>query len=127
MSKIKDVYTFNRQVRGRTFGAPAHSLENDLRLDRTNLMQEELNEFWEATTLEDQVDALIDLQYFLYGTLYEMGVSQDQYDECWRRVHEANMAKKAGVKPGRSSTADAKKPAEWVAPNFDGVFNVSSD
>ena len=87
-------------------------------------MREELDEFWEATTVEDQVDAMVDLQYFLLGAIAEMGVTAEQYDECWKRVHEANMTKLAGKKPGRTTHGkDAFKPEDWNPPSFDGVFD----
>lgn len=67
------------------------------------------------------VDAVIDLIYFAYGALYKHGLSDDQINECFVAVHEANMAKVKGIKETRVVTdsdhpADAVKPDGWVAP-----------
>ena len=124
MSKITDVTTFIKEVRGKEFPERPRFITEGLRQDRINFMQEELDEFKAAETLEDQVDALIDLQYFLLGTVYEMGITEEQYNECWSRVHAANMNKKAGKKPGRSTrTVDACKPDDFKPPTFEGIFD----
>ena len=123
-TKYKMVDEFITQVRGETFEPTPGSLHDDLKLDRMNFMQEELNEFWEAETIEDQMDALIDLQYFLLGTMFEMGISQGQYDESWSQVHNANMRKKKGPKNGRTTLTDddAGKPDDWTGPDYTSVF-----
>ena len=47
---------------------------------RVSWMQEELDEYIEADMAVDKVDALVDLQYFLSGTLVEMGVDQEDWN-----------------------------------------------
>ena len=123
MSKRKQVDEFIKEVRGVEFNPPARFLLGATAVDRIGFMQEELDEFQAAATLEDQVDALVDLQYFLLGTLYEMGVTEEQYDECFNRVHQANMQKIAGVKRGRRVYGvDAEKPDEWQPPEFGDIL-----
>lgn len=63
----------------------------------------------------DMVDAIIDLIYFAYGRLYEIGITEEEFDNMWNAVQEANMQKKRGNK-GRGSDEDAIKPAGWVGP-----------
>lgn len=58
---------------------------------RYEYMQEELDEFMQAETLVEQWDALLDLQYFLLGTMVVMGLKPD---DGFNVVHESNMTKK---------------------------------
>ena len=53
-------------------------------------MTEELGEFRDAMTIQDQADAMIDLIYFALGTLVEMGVRPGKLFDI---VHNANMQK----------------------------------
>lgn len=68
--------------------------------------------------LETQFDSLIDLVYVAIGTSYLHGVD---FDEGWRRVHEANM-KKVRVENAsdskRGSTYDVVKPRGWKPPDL---------
>lgn len=63
----------------------------------------------------DMIDAIMDLIYFALGRLYEIGVSQDDFDAMWDAIHTANMTKKRGNK-GRGSDDDAIKPEGWQGP-----------
>lgn len=54
--------------------------DKDRKSARVSWMQEELDEYIEADMAVDKVDALVDLQYFLSGTLVEMGVDQQDWD-----------------------------------------------
>lgn len=81
---------------------------------RTAWMKEEIDEFNEATTLDGQADAMIDLIYFALGTMVEMGV---QPDALFNIVHEANMSKLwEDGKPRYREDGKVIKPATWVAP-----------
>lgn len=71
----------------------------------------------------EMADALIDLIYFAYGRLYEIGIFPDGFTAMWDAVHSANMKKKKGNK-GRGSDLDAVKPEGWEAP--EKKFNMSS-
>ena len=81
-------------------------------------LEEELQEFREANTPEDSVDALIDLIIFACGGLYRAGLTSDQAKACFTAVLDANDAKKAGAKQNRAveGVADAVKPAGWADP-----------
>lgn len=83
--------------------------------------QEELNEFMLSETLEDDVDAILDLIYFSAGRLYEMGVDPDP---IFQAIHDANMKKVKGElakRPG-SKGYDAIKPAGWTAPDVGAII-----
>ena len=98
---------------------PRH-LDADERNFRIVAMQEELDELTEATTLADQLDALVDLQVFLLGTVYRMGMA-DIYDEAFQRVMNANLEKSlAGdaTQSKRGFKRDLVKGPNWAAPNL---------
>lgn len=89
---------------------------------RTDFLQEELDELRDANNADDIVDALIDLCVVAIGTLDAFEVNAA---EAWRRVHEKNMQKNAGVNPNRPNKfglPDLVKPAGWTAPTH--VDNV---
>lgn len=111
------VFKFNRMIsagKSETPGQIGPSTKEWL----TKALEEELQEFREADTPEDLVDALIDLIIFACGGLYRAGLTPDQAKACFTAVLDANDAKKAGVKQNRAvaGVADAVKPAGWVDP-----------
>ena len=69
---------------------------------------------------EEVVDGLIDLCVFAIGTLDVFDVDGGK---AWVAVHNANMAKKPGVKEGRPNPfglPDLLKPEGWTAPSHEG-------
>lgn len=124
MTELEKVYEFNYVVRGVERPKQIKFLQGAQRNDRAAYMQEELNEFIEADSIEGQVDAIIDLLYFSYGTLYEMGISKETFEQCFDIVHNANMCKVAGKKDRATAIdgVDAKKPEGWEAPTLEGII-----
>ena len=117
MSKLNKVKYFIETVREVELPASPQPLTGKQKSDRNTYMREELAEFWEADTLADQVDAMVDLHYFMLGAIAEMGLTDEQYNECFAAVHSANLTKKAGAKPGRTTWGkDAFKPEGFVDP-----------
>lgn len=108
----------------RMHGATPEALEGmdpDLLLKffhfRLGCLKEELTELTHAASADEAVDAIIDLTVFALGTLVAFGVDAR---EAWVRVHQANMNKVRGVKPGRPNPfgfPDMVKPEGWVAPS----------
>lgn len=86
---------------------------------------EEVQEFLEANTLEDEVDAICDLIYFAAGRLYEMGVDGALHFE---EVHGANVEKRKGRLEKRSHGLsdehgmDAVKPTDWTPPDHTALL-----
>lgn len=76
---------------------------------RYEYLQEELDEFMQAETLVEQYDALLDLGYFLLGTLVIMDLP---FDEGFKIVHEANMTKK----PNKDKHKKVEKGNEFERP-----------
>lgn len=131
MSKqFKDVVEFNQDIIKLT---PTEFLNQERVEWFKNTINEELSEFEKANddyiaakkcnadaeTLlgcqVDMMDAIIDLIYFAFGRLYEIGITEDDFDAMWNAVHESNMTKKRGNK-GRGSDDDAIKPEGWQGP-----------
>ncbi len=99
------------------YDGPPRQLEEDITRSRIGHLQEELNEFHAALIydkgLPEMLDALVDIVYVAIGTSYLMGLD---FDEAWRRVHEANMKKIP--KATKRSKIDVVKPKGWVAPDL---------
>lgn len=93
---------------------------------RLKFLQEELDETRNAKDADAIVDGLIDLCVVAIGTLDAFDVNAH---EAWDRVHEANMAKKVGVKANRPNPLglpDLVKPDGWLAPtHIDNVGLLS--
>jgi len=102
----------------KAFGHPCREtpglLSPQRRDSRVKWMREEVQEFVDAETVEDQADAMIDLMYFALGTLVEMGVRPG---ELFDIVHNANMQK---LWPDGKVHCDPDgkviKPAGWQDP-----------
>lgn len=85
---------------------------------RITAMQEELDEYAEANTKEDELDALVDLVVFALGTAERQDML-DVFEEAFHRVMNANCAKEVGANKKRGSFAiDLVKPEGWVAPDL---------
>lgn len=81
-------------------------------------MQEELDEYKEASTKEDELDALVDLVVFALGTAERQGLIK-VFEEAFNRVMEANIKKEVGTNKKRGSfQLDLVKPEGWTAPDL---------
>lgn len=83
---------------------------------RNDRLDSELEEYHDAKTNEERLDALVDLVYVAIGTVRAMGWD---FNEAWRRVHRANMLKEKAEKAERSKFGckyDAIKPEGWRPP-----------
>lgn len=96
--------------------------QDDVRWGRIQMMLEELREFSEAKTLEDQADSLVDLVYFALGTAVMMGLP---WEKLFDEVHRANMEKErvaSSAESKRLNKLDVKKPEGWQAPDIAGIL-----
>jgi len=109
---LHEVYNFNQVLLGIRRLAPKRLDPAEARwLDMA--LQEELDELRASNSIEEDVDALIDLIYFAIGGLVRLGLSELQARKAFLAIHRVNMMKKAGVKPTRpqnGDVADAIKP-----------------
>jgi predicted HAD superfamily Cof-like phosphohydrolase len=117
MSFYSDIKDFHEKF-GLAYTDGPRQLPDDLASFRLKFMTEELTEYCEYP-LEDKLDALVDLVYVALGTAYLHGFD---FDEAWKRVHEANMkkvkAKADGSDSKRGSAHDVVKPMGWTAPDL---------
>lgn len=137
-SNFQDVTAFHRH-HGINYEGKPRSLDFDLLQFRLKFLREELGEFEGhadqlafavqglpgssddraevSIRLANCLDALCDLVYVALGTAHLMGLP---FDEAWKRVHAANMAKSLG---SDEKSFDARirlkleKPPEWQAPD----------
>ena len=93
-------------------------MEYERALKRYNWMLEEIDEFLEAVKNQDiveQADAMIDVIYFVLGTLVEMGIRPDK---LFAVVQEANMSKLwDDGRPHYAADGKTIKPSTWVDPH----------
>jgi predicted HAD superfamily Cof-like phosphohydrolase len=121
MSQWQDIKDFHEKF-GLVYDGPPRSLPEDLGAFRTNFLIEETDEYILAEKRADQLDALVDLVYVAMGTAYLHGYN---FDEAWRRVHKANMAKIRGPS-ARSDKYDLLKPEGWQAPDHGDLVGEAS-
>ncbi len=97
-------------------------ITDEERAFRISGMKEEHQEYIDANTDADKLDALIDLVVFTLGTVERHGWI-DIFGEAFTRVMRANCNKKVGSNKKRGSFAlDLIKPENWEAPNFDDLL-----
>lgn len=113
---------FNLPVAGRD--RPATLLSEELLEYRLGFLHEELAEFAKSHAEGDLVaaaDALADLVWVALGTAHFIGLP---FDEVWRSVRHANMAKvrvtSGDASHKRGAVEVIRKPDGWVPPE-DGI------
>lgn len=125
-----DVESFHKKF-GLEYGGRPRVVVGQLGEFRVKFLEEELREYKKAyyqasydlqarpemvaEHLEDMLDALVDIVYVAVGNAYIMGLP---FDEAWRRVHVANMAKQRATTPSeRGGMFDVVKPPGWTPPS----------
>lgn len=96
-------------------GQPRH-LEPEEKIFYHTALTEEVNEYIEARTLEDEFDAILDILVFAYGAMLRQGFSPLGIEEVVR----ANMQKELGPLTDKRAgfKLDLRKPEGWKAPNL---------
>ena len=85
---------------------------------RYECMLEEVNEYMVANDREDELDALVDLAVFLFGTVDRMGFN-DSFYRAYVRVSKANLEKELGPNNKRGGfKLDLRKPEGWTPPDL---------
>jgi len=121
MSKqFEMVEVFNRDI----LNIPPRKMEiqysDEFNLSIAQLREEifEIEKAFTQRSYHDMIDGLIDLNYYLFGIFYKMGIDATDYATVFSIVHEANMKKKLGSNPQRQGfkSADAIKPFDWESP-----------
>lgn len=126
-TELADVYEFQAKFNVPMATQPEF-LDPDTMEFRMQFLQEELDELdvaFEKRDLEKVIDALIDLEYVLKGTILMMGLAE-KWPELWAEVHRANMTKVRAAHAGeskRKNALDVIKPPGWQPPNLRKVLN----
>lgn len=92
--------------------------DQDTRLLRFKLIDEELNELSDAMMNEDIVevaDALTDLLYVIYGAGHAYGIDLDR---CFAEVHRSNMSKFVDGKFIKDANGKVLKPKTYSPPDL---------
>ena len=121
---FQDIINFHKHygLKGRI--TPGQIMTYELKNARIIHMHEELHEYMKAVQKGDvlnALDALVDLVYVALGTAYFHGFD---FNEAWRRVHEANMRKvrvDAAENSKRGTKFDVVKPKGWVGPDLEDL------
>tara|TARA_R100000458_G_C8220349_1_gene204929 strand:- start:410 stop:796 length:387 start_codon:yes stop_codon:yes gene_type:complete len=121
MSMQDDVKTFLIKFELMYRGKP-RKLSPELHQTRVEHIHEEACEYMMANNLEDKFDALIDLVYVAIGTALLHGLD---FEEGWRRVHQANM-RKVRDKSTRVKSG-IKKPEGWQKPYLKDLTGDEED
>lgn len=98
-------------------------------LFRITALVEEISELISAYQKRDPVeelDAVVDLLVFAYGTGIQLGFTASQIDRAFLRVMGANLAKEVGAGK-RGFGVDLIKPPGWTPPYLDDIANERGD
>ncbi|QDP53510.1 MAG: putative deoxynucleotide monophosphate kinase [Prokaryotic dsDNA virus sp.] len=108
-------HQFNADIIGLPIPETPSRLDPDRKKWAEGALSEELTEFIDADTLEDEVDALLDLVYFALGRVIEMGIVPGA---AFEEIHATNMGKVRGElsKRPHAKGYDAVKPEGWTPP-----------
>lgn len=120
---LGDISDFHTKF-AQKYAGPPRFLDPETSRFRVKFLREEVQEFEDATTHHDKLDALVDLDYVLKGTVYLCGYSR-MYRAAWNRVHAANMQKELAGDPSRSKRGfanDVVKPAGWKPADLTSLF-----
>lgn len=125
MSNFTDTDKFLKKLKIKKSSGVA-LLPDDVMKSRYMHMIEEVNEFQCSNNMSDIhgcVDALIDVVYIALGTDNMLGLNEDQWNECWDKVHAANMSKELSLDT-EGHKLGVKKPANFIAPDFASVLGA---
>lgn len=113
LTKIKDMHI--------KFGITSENIpyfSQEEKQFRIAAMREEIEEYIDADNVDDELDAIIDLIIFAFGTLERQGLFPIA-EEAFNRVMIANCNKELGANTKRGSfSLDLVKPKRWAAPQF---------
>ena len=99
--------------------------DKDICLLRLQLIQEELSELALALSqkrIVNVLDALVDLQYVISGTVLAFGL-QDKFDAAFEEVHLSNMSKLENGQPLIDAAGRIKKGKNYFKPNLEKLFH----
>jgi len=101
--------------------------EDNVRLLRYKLIDEELTELHEAMVNEDIIeiaDALTDLLYVVYGAGHTYGIDLNR---CFAEVHRSNMSKFVDGKRIKNAEGKVMKPDTYSPPDLSFLLPEMTD
>lgn len=119
---LKVVHAFQTKF-GQGYDGPIRELPASIASLRKKLLLEENTELVtaiDAGDFEEILDALVDMQYVLSGTINALGM-RTVFNEAFMRVHHANMRKVLATTrrdSKRDSPHDIVKPEGWEKPDL---------
>ena len=125
MNMYQDVVEFQKAFDQRV-GEKPELPDAQERLLRMDLLQEEVEEYFEAEQNNDIVgvaDALADIIYIACGTAVSYGIP---LDKIFEEVHRSNMSKLVEGKVVRREDGKILKPEGWTGPDVKGILGVKS-
>jgi predicted HAD superfamily Cof-like phosphohydrolase len=127
----QNVIDFHKKF-GIQYDGPPRGREGDLFKFRDKRFHEEIREIRDAVEAgqsPEELDGYVDLIYIILGTCHLRGWD---FNEAWKRVHEANMKKElaSAKNPGKygplGDKIDIVKPEGWTAPSMQDLVIVKS-
>jgi predicted HAD superfamily Cof-like phosphohydrolase len=90
-----------------------------------NLIKEEVKELDDSTTMEDDLDALIDILVVTIGAIHSMGADAEG---AWKEVMRTNFAKidKETGKVRKREDGKVLKPLGWTPPDLKPYISKST-
>lgn len=121
MDPFKQVEQFYREVVQLPIPSTPRRLTPAQKASAVEHWDEERREFLEAETLEDEIDACIDIAWLALGRVIEMGADLPAH---FGEVVRANMDRVPGRNPKRplSTGFDAVKPEGWREPDHSAIL-----
>lgn len=89
---------------------------------RQRLLEEEVKEMAEATTIEEFSDGMCDTLYILFGTAHEYGIA-DRLALMFDEVHRSNMSKFPNGEVLLREDGKVLKPDSFSPPNLRSILN----
>jgi len=111
------------------FGIPSERVyfTDEEKKFRIECLKEEVQEYEEAINPEDELDALVDLVVFAFGTAERQGML-DIFEDAFNRVMSANLSKEVGPNQKRGGFAlDLVKPIGWQAADLTDLIEFTKD
>jgi len=91
-----------------------------------NLIEEEFKELQTATTLKEELDALIDILVVTIGAVHSMGADGEG---AWKEVMRTNFSKidRETGKVRKREDGKVLKPLGWTPPNLEPFINKNKN
>lgn len=124
MGPFEQIEKFYREIVRLPIPSEPTRLTPEQKLSAVEHWREEIKEFEDAQSIDDEIDACIDLAWLALGRVIEMGA---HLPEHFAEVARANMDRVPGRNPKRPNSTgfDTVKPEGWRGPDHYAVLSRS--